>query len=43
LSLFELGKIAPHLSAVYSLEEGRHALADLAARRAQGKVVIRCD
>jgi NADPH:quinone reductase len=43
LSLFELGKIAPHLSAVYSLEEGRHALADLAARRAQGKVVIRFD
>jgi NADPH:quinone reductase len=42
LSLFELGKIAPHIGAVYSLEEGSRALADLAARRAQGKVVIRC-
>jgi NADPH:quinone reductase len=42
LSLFDSGKIAPHICAVYSLEEGRRALADLAARRAQGKVVIRC-
>jgi NADPH:quinone reductase-like Zn-dependent oxidoreductase len=42
LSLFDSGKIAPHICAVYSLEEGWRALADLAARRAQGKVVIRC-
>jgi NADPH2:quinone reductase len=42
LSLFDSGKIAPHMSAVYSLEDGSRALDDLAGRRAQGKVVIRC-
>jgi NADPH2:quinone reductase len=42
LSLFESGKIVPHISAVHRLEEGWRALADLAGRRVQGKVVIRC-
>ena len=28
LSLFELGRIAPHICAVYSLEQGWRALAD---------------
>jgi NADPH2:quinone reductase len=42
LSLFDAGKIAPHISAVYDLAEGWRALGDLAARRAQGKVIIRC-
>jgi NADPH:quinone reductase len=42
LSLFGSGKIAPHISAVYDLAEGWRALNDLAARRAQGKVIIRC-
>ena len=42
LSLFESGKIAPHISAVYGLEEGWRALADLGGRRAQGKVIVRC-
>jgi NADPH2:quinone reductase len=42
LNLVDSGKIAPHISAVYSLQDGGRALADLAARRAQGKVVIRC-
>jgi len=42
LSLFDSGKIAPHISAVYDLADGWRALGDLAARRAQGKVIIRC-
>jgi NADPH:quinone reductase-like Zn-dependent oxidoreductase len=42
LSLFDSGKIAPHMSAVYGLEDGSRALDNLAGRRAQGKVVIRC-
>jgi NADPH:quinone reductase len=42
LSLFESGKISPHICGVYSLEDGCRALADLAERRARGKVVIRC-
>lgn len=42
MQLFTSGKIKPHISAVYPLSEGGKALADLAARRAQGKVVIRC-
>jgi len=42
LQLYSDGKIKPHISAVYPLLEGSRALADLAERRAQGKVVIRC-
>jgi NADPH2:quinone reductase len=42
LELYARGEIKPHISAVYPLEEGSRALADLAERRAQGKVVIRC-
>jgi NADPH:quinone reductase len=42
LDLYVAGKIKPHISAVYPLAEGGKALADLAERRAQGKVVVRC-
>jgi NADPH:quinone reductase len=42
LQLYFDGEIKPHISAVYPLAEGSRALADLAERRAQGKVVIRC-
>jgi NADPH2:quinone reductase len=42
MTLFAGGKIEPHISAIYPLSEGGKALADLAARRVQGKVVIRC-
>ena len=42
LDLYVAGKIKPHISAVYPLAEGGRALADLAERRAQGKVIVRC-
>lgn len=34
------GKLTPHVSATYPLEDAGAALADLAERRAQGKVVV---
>jgi len=37
LTLFDSGKSRPNISAVYRLDEGWRALADLAGRRAQGK------
>jgi NADPH2:quinone reductase len=42
LDLYVAGKIKPHISAVYPLAEGGRALADLAERHAQGKVIVRC-
>jgi NADPH2:quinone reductase len=38
--LFRAGKIRPHVSAVYPLSKVGEALADLAERRAVGKIVI---
>ena len=34
------GKIRPHVSASYPLEQAGQAIADLGERRAQGKVVV---
>ncbi len=39
-ALLASGKIRPHISAVYSLDEAIKALADVSQRRATGKVVI---
>jgi NADPH2:quinone reductase len=35
------GKIRPHVSAAYSLEQAGQAIAHLGERRAQGKIVVR--
>lgn len=43
MNLFAAGKIAPRVSKVYPLARAREALADLAARRAMGKLVISMD
>lgn len=40
LELFVAGRIDPHVSAVFPLERGAEALAELAARRAVGKIVV---
>ena len=37
---YQEGKIKPHVSATYPLDQARQALADLAERRATGKVVV---
>jgi NADPH:quinone reductase len=34
------GKVVPHISAEFPLEEGARALAELAERRATGKVLV---
>jgi NADPH2:quinone reductase len=34
------GKIRPHVSAAYPLEQAAQAIADLGERRAQGKIVV---
>jgi NADPH2:quinone reductase len=34
------GRVVPHVSAVYPLKQADRALADLAERRATGKVLI---
>ncbi len=39
-ALLASGKIRPHISAVYSLDDAIKALADVSERRATGKVVI---
>ena len=41
LDWHEEGRLRPHVSAVYPLERGAQALAELAERRATGKVVVR--
>jgi NADPH2:quinone reductase len=43
MNLFSAGKIRPRISKVYPLARGAEALADLAARRAMGKLVIRIE
>jgi NADPH:quinone reductase len=40
LAWFEAGKIKPHISATYPLEQAALALNDMAARRVTGKVVL---
>lgn len=40
LKLYEGGYLKPHISSVYSLEEGSKAISDLAERKAKGKVVV---
>ncbi|MGA7416647.1 MAG: NADPH:quinone oxidoreductase family protein [Acidimicrobiales bacterium] len=40
LDLLASGRVVPHVSAVYPLEKADRALADLAERRATGKVLI---
>ena len=40
LDLLATGKVVPHISAVYPLDQSDRALADLAERRATGKVLI---
>jgi NADPH2:quinone reductase len=40
LAWFEAGKIKPHISATYPLEQAAVALNDMAARRVTGKVVL---
>jgi NADPH2:quinone reductase len=40
MSLFEQGKVHPHVSAVFALDEVREALRAVAQRRTTGKVVI---
>jgi len=39
-ALLATGKVRPHISAVYSLDDAAAAIADVAERRATGKVVI---
>ena len=41
LDWYDEGRLRPHVSAVYPLERGVEALAELAERRATGKVVVR--
>ena len=41
LDWHDTGRLRPHVSAVYPLERGTQALAELAERRATGKVVVR--
>ena len=41
LDWYDEGRLRPHVSAVYPLEHGVEALAELAERRATGKVVVR--
>ena len=41
LDWYDEGRLRPHVSAVYPLEKGADALAELAERRATGKVVVR--
>jgi NADPH2:quinone reductase len=43
MDLYEQGKIRPHVSKRYPLEQAGQALADLAERRALGKVVVTVD
>ncbi|MBJ64920.1 MAG: NADPH:quinone oxidoreductase [Rhodobiaceae bacterium] len=40
LGMYEKGQLKPHISSVYSLEEGAQAIRDLADRKAKGKVVV---
>jgi NADPH:quinone reductase len=40
LDLLAIGRVVPHVSAVYPLKKADRALADLAERRATGKVLI---
>jgi NADPH2:quinone reductase len=40
LQLFTEGKLKPHVSATYPLEQAADALLALAERRAMGKVVV---
>jgi NADPH:quinone reductase len=40
VELYMAGRIRPHISQRYSLEEGAKAIADLAERRARGKIVV---
>lgn len=39
-AMYEAGRIRPHISARYPLEQGAQAIRDLAERRATGKVVV---
>ncbi|MCU0881672.1 MAG: zinc-binding dehydrogenase, partial [Hyphomonadaceae bacterium] len=39
-ALYAAGKIKPHVSATFPLEQGGEAIAHLAARKATGKVVV---
>ena len=41
MALFVAGRICPHISARYPIEEAGQAISDLTARRALGKVVVR--
>ena len=41
LDWYDEGRLRPHVCAVYPLERGVEALAELAERRATGKVVVR--
>ena len=43
MALYADGKIKPHVSAHYPLEQAGQAITDLAERRAQGKVVVTMD
>jgi len=38
--MYEKGLLNPHISSVYSLEDGSQAIRDLADRKARGKVVV---
>lgn len=40
MQLFVDGKLKPHVSGTYPLEEAAKALEDMAARRVKGKVVV---
>jgi NADPH2:quinone reductase len=40
-SLYQAGKIRPHISNTYSLDQAAEAILELSERRAKGKVVIK--
>jgi len=40
IKMYEKGLLNPHISSVYSLEDGSQAIRDLADRKARGKVVV---
>jgi len=40
LSWFSAGKLKPHISATYPLEEAAEALNDVMSRKVKGKVVL---
>ena len=40
LKLYGDGHLKPHISSIYSLEEGSKAISDLAERKARGKVIV---